>query len=135
MKKFTLKVEGGKLRGLNLESLSEYLKKIDGKEVVVTVESKKDQRSAEQNAYYWGSIVPPFLQFLRDAGFEQFYRKEHAHELLKLRCNSMVIEHKNGKTEKVSLPTSTLTIEEFAGYITRCHIYLDSIGVEIQDVM
>lgn len=129
MKKFALKVQNGKLRGVNLEALSDYLTTIEGKDIVLTIDTKKDQRSAEQNAYYWAAIAHPFYLFLKDKGFEEIKDREDAHEVLKLRCNSRMI----GK-ERISKPTHNLTVEEFAEYITRCEVYLTSIGVDFGTV-
>lgn len=57
------------------------LAKVPGRYAISAESAKK--RSTQQNAYYFGCVIPLVFDGLRDIGFETVQTKEDAHEILK----------------------------------------------------
>jgi aromatic ring-opening dioxygenase LigB subunit len=46
----------------NRELLSEVIKNLEGKDIIITIEKKRKKRSNPQNAYYFGVVIPLMKQ-------------------------------------------------------------------------
>ena len=111
----TTNIENGKIkrnRNLILKAFNSF----NGKEVVITIKLKRKQRSNNQNAYYWGVIVPIYQQILSDE-WGEVYSKEETHEFLKFNCNYIEkVNESTGEVIRASKSTqsnSTTDQEEF----------------------
>lgn len=104
------RIINGSLKLYDKFSFVNLLKSFEGKEIEIEVKEKKSDRSQEQNAYYWGVVVPIVQAGLIDAGFEReiFRRKEAVHELLKgLFCPLVQIVELNIDSITTLEPTTT----------------------------
>jgi hypothetical protein len=101
--------------------LAVELKKLDGKKVVFKLEQKRNQRSLNQNKYYWGCLIPTINQSLG-------YNDNEAniiHELLKEMFLGKTIYNKFTKTRrKIVRSTSDLTTLEMEDYLTTARTYM-----------
>ena len=97
-------VTNGKLtrnRNLILEAINSY----EGKDVLITFEKPKKQRSNNQNAYYFGVILSILQNCIKES-WGEVWSKEKAHDFCKLQFN--FIERVNESTgEVVKVPKST----------------------------
>ena len=97
-------VTNGKLtrnRNLILEAINSY----EGKELLITFEKPKKQRSNNQNAYYFGVILSILQNCIKES-WGEVWSKEKAHDFCKLQFN--FIERVNESTgEVVKVPKST----------------------------
>lgn len=97
-------VTNGKLtrnRNLILEAINSY----EGKDLLITFEKPKKQRSNNQNAYYFGVILSILQNCIKES-WGEVWSKEKAHDFCKLQFN--IIERVNESTgEVVKVPKST----------------------------
>ncbi len=109
MQVFT-KIVNGKFQNAALQVIKEYLPRLEGKEVVINIERKKNKRTTSQNAYYWGTVVDILSQHTG-------YEKEEIHEILKYRF--LGFKKKTIGKEKVPVINSStkLSTIDFITYI------------------
>lgn len=100
----------------------------------LTIAKVKKIRSEEQNAYYWGGVIP-FIHALKPFAFlanknlndkvkdpmsEQVFEVSNLyHELLKHEFNGIRIPARDGKMKYVGINTSTLNTTQFGDYLLR----------------
>lgn len=108
----TAKVKGGKIS--NPSKIKEAIQSFEGKEIQISIQKKKRQRSSQQNAYYWGLLLPLTTEAVKTE-WGEIWSNEKAHEFYK----SMFLfneKQKEGKTVKVPKSTSensTLQQEDY----------------------
>jgi len=98
----------------------------------VEIKSTK-KRSNDQNAYYFGVVVPMVYEGLKAAGFDAVRHKEDAHEIMKSLFLKLT-EERNGVTIERVTSTTELTTIGFAEYLM--HIFtwaLDYLGITIPE--
>lgn len=88
--KFFSRVTNGKLaEGVSI-TLRELIKKMEGKNLVITVKEQGKRRSDKQNAFYWGVVIPLVKQLFEGAGTTctpedvHCYLKEHVLGMMKV---------------------------------------------------
>ena len=89
----------------NERLLNEYLKRNEGKKMLVVVKPIRNQRSLNQNAYYHGVV----LKILSE---ELGYFKDEMHDVLKNKFLHYVDEHGNDRTKSTS-DLTTLSMKEY----------------------
>jgi hypothetical protein len=108
-------VDKGRLKR-NRKRIEEAVKSFEGKEIKLTIERNFKKRSNNQNAYYWGVVVPLFRDGLQDSYGEKF-SLENAHEEIKRRFNLReVVNIHTGEITHVAKSTtenSTIEMEEY----------------------
>ncbi|KAA5532688.1 hypothetical protein F0919_18075 [Taibaiella lutea] len=110
--------------------LTDWLFKNKGKDVKLTVEIKRRNRSTVQNAYYWGVCVPLIQQGINDLGHNLL--KEEVHEFLKKEFNLKEVELDNGHTIKVPGSTTEMTTVNFMVYVERIQFFAaNMLGINI----
>lgn len=82
----------------------------DGSYLVSITPTKK--RTTDQNAYYWGIVVPMVHEGLRDMGYDEVKTKEDAHLVLR----SLFLKKHIGELELVR-STTELKTTEFSTYL------------------
>lgn len=93
------------------------------------------KRSLDQNAYYWGVVVPMCRAALYQAGWEEIRTNDDAHEFM-LRLHNVRTLHneRTGDKVDVAIRSHELSIPEFQVYLARiiqwAAIYL---GIYIPD--
>jgi hypothetical protein len=107
--------------------LEEYLLNFEKKEFSVIIEKVTSKRSEQQNAYYFGVIVPLCA---KEFGISD----SETHEILKMEFNKKTVTYKDTITYKdsvgsqkmttVARSTSNLTLSSFGEYIERIRAYM-----------
>jgi hypothetical protein len=88
-------------RNIVLEAINSF----EGKDLLITFEKVGKKRSNNQNAYYWGVLIP-ILQSCIKNSWGEIWSKEKSHDFCKMQFN--FIERINEKTgEILRVPKST----------------------------
>ncbi len=114
----------------NVAAMRMYWDSLPDGNYEVEIKSTK-KRSNDQNAYYFGVVVPMVYEGLKAAGFDAVRHKEDAHEIMKS-LFLKVTEERNGVTIERVTSTTELTTIGFAEYLM--HIFtwaLDYLGITI----
>jgi len=105
----------GVLTIVNRKTFDADIKEFAGKNVVITVERRKSQRSSQQNRYYYGCVVPIVQQGLKDIGHR--LSKEDTHLFLRNRFLTQELVSSEGEVIGNRLRSTTeLNKSEFADY-------------------
>lgn len=138
MRKVTIlsKIENGRFTKNN-HRIMEVMNSFNGQMVTISIEKGKKKRSNQQNAYWWGVVIPVFQNALKTAGMTR--TKEQTHEMIgdlvrqkyghsplhvEMVVNDEVFEERRG--------TSELTTSEFMELVSyACDFAMDVFGVEI----
>lgn len=117
MRELTIEIFNRKIRNLaDFKKLFNDLK--DGKYRLTIKDFRK--RSLQQNAYYWGVVVPMVKEGLRNEGFDEVTEDEEAHEIIKhLHLKKMVVSKNTGDCIELGGSTAKLSITEFNELIER----------------
>jgi hypothetical protein len=103
----------GRLKLRNREQWDAYGRSMAGKDVVLTVETPAQRRTAQTNSYWWSVVVEFFREvWSRERGRE--YSKEDAHEVLV----QHILGFEEGPHEtRIRKRTRDLTQEDFSRLI------------------
>lgn len=103
----------------------------DGKHQVIIKDIRK--RSLNQNAYYWGVMIPMIRQGLYDAGFDEVRTNDDAHQIVKhVLLKKQVVSKQTGEVFDIAGSTAELSILEFNDFIERsCKWASEYLGVII----
>lgn len=109
-------VKNGKLirnRNLILEAINSY----EGKDVLITLEKAKKQRSNQQNAFYWGIVIVIIKSCLKSTGNN--LNENDVHDLLRLKFlkETIAIKEETGEVIERVKSTTELTTSQFMDYI------------------
>lgn len=95
--------------------------------------AKMDQRSLQQNRYYFGLVIPMIQKGIYDMGTE--ITKEECHEFLKAKFNYVEVVNE-ATAEYVQIPRSTTAMnkEEFCLYIEKIQRFaIEFLNIVIPD--
>lgn len=95
------------------------LNEFRGKNCIVTIERKYNQRSNNQNRFFHGVVIPIIQQGLIDAGWNEAKSFEWTKDFIKMNC--LVKEYVNentGEVKKSIGKTSELSTSEFMNLIS-----------------
>ena len=110
--------ESGKLTIFKRNSFLNELHLFAGKKVILTVEKKKRKRSLDQNAYYWGVVVPEVKRGYYDVGY--IYSESETHdELKKMFIVKEKVNFKTGEIKEVIGSSTELSTTEFLEFIAQ----------------
>lgn len=100
--------------------------------VEVIVRKIYNNRSNNQNGYYWAVIVNEFKIAIYEQNREQLTAKE-VHEILKMQCNSKdVVNEDTGLVMTISKETKNMSTVEHNDYCERCREFIfDFFNVKI----
>jgi hypothetical protein len=130
VKELIIDISGRKIR--NAKELKDLFRDLkDGKHLVTVKDFRK--RSLNQNAYYWGVVVPMVKDGLYQAGFDEVTTNEDAHEMLKqIHLTKRMVSKLSGDVIDLAGSSAKLTIPEFNDYIERiCKWAVEYLGVVI----
>jgi hypothetical protein len=126
-------VINGKLnRNRNL--LIDAIQSFEGKEISITIEKAKKQRSNQQNRYMWSVIIPIVKNCLKSAG--NVFSDEQTHELLKYKFlkETILIKEDTGEfVERIKSSTELSTSQMMDYFASIREWVLDFWGVEIPE--
>lgn len=133
MKKAKLdsRVKDGNL-AVNRSLIAKTIKLFEGEEIILTIEKKFRKRSNNQNAFYWGVLIPIISELLQDAT-GTFFSSDETHDVLKSNCNyKELISENTGEITKIPLSTTELTTLEWLKYIEKIeHFVFDYFNVSL----
>jgi len=112
--KFYGNVEDGVLKIENLARYLVWIAHLDGKQVEIVVRKWRQQRSINQNRYYWGVVVAALADHCG-------YTPEEMHEALKEKFLGHEEVDKFGLKKIKS--SATLTTEDFNSYVNQVVIW------------
>ena len=100
----------------------QYTSKANGHYIVQLIE--KNQRSHNQNSYYWGCVIPLMQDGLTDSGWNELNTPSKVHEfLLEQFTRKELVNHKTGEVKSIRVGSSELTTTEFNTYIEMIQHY------------
>jgi hypothetical protein len=109
-------VINGKLnRNRNL--LIDAIQSFEGKEISITIEKAKKQRSNQQNRFYYGCILPIVKSCLKEAG--HILNDESVHDLIKLKFlkETLFINEATGEVVERIKSTTELSTSQFMDFL------------------
>lgn len=111
------RVESGRVPTWVWDDIQRYIQAHEGRSVVVSVKLQKRKRSTNLNAFYWGFIVTPVCQALRDFG--NMVDAEETHDFLKEHVGKLnqIIVLPTGEWFKAAGSTKKMTGTEMVKYI------------------
>ena len=117
----------------NRKAFDRELEGLLGNKVEVCVQKKRRGRSVEQNAYYWGVVVPLVQSGLTDAGWQ--FGKQETHDLLKAKFLQIEKVNKDtGVVIKSVGTTTTITTTEFMDFVASVQQWAaEFLNVQIPD--
>ena len=121
------RVLAGELTFASPRRWAAMLRRLEGQDVRVSVEPVGRGRTLDQNARYWGLIIPAFSEW---SGYEH----DECHELLKaLLLPPVVQELPDGQRIERVASTAALTVEQFTEFMNRAERYLIGHGVPMEE--
>lgn len=121
----------GKIPAPVMHRLLDAVAKMDGKRLILALREQKRRRSLNQNAYYWGCVLPPIVQMFREAGNAvdaedvHAYLKEHVGKL------KQVFVTPDGEVLTGSGSTAKLSTQEMEVYLEKVRVWAAEYGVAI----
>lgn len=122
MKKVT--VSSSVLNGVfkrNRNIVLNAIKSFEGKNIVITIDVEKSKRSLNQNAYYWGVVIPIVKSGLFDMTNQIFNNDEVHYQILleKFGVTREIVNQETGETISIKIGSSDMNKTEFSDYIMR----------------
>ena len=109
------RVENGKLTR-NRRTIEKCIAAHEGKDITITIQRTRKRRSNNQNAYYWGIIVPLVADGL-EALTGEIYGKDDVHAFLKGKFNVReIVNPDSGEILKVPKSTTENTTTDMEIY-------------------
>lgn len=116
--KINSEVKNGNL-AVNRSLIAKTIKLFEGAEITLTIEKKFRKRSNQQNAFYWGVLIPIISELLQDAT-GNFFSSEETHDVLKSNCNyKELVSETTGEFTKIPISTTELTTLEWLDYVEK----------------
>ena len=103
----------------NREQIKQAIASFEGKEVIISIEKAKKNRSNNQNSYYWGVCIPLIQSGLKEATGE-FFGNDNIHYdiLLKMFAPTFDVVNKlSGQIMSRQISSSEMTTTQFCEYI------------------
>lgn len=111
----TTSIVNGKIKR-NSKLVIDAFKSFEGKNLTLILKPLRNTRSVNQNAYYWGVVIPIWQNIFKTE-WGEFYSKEETHEFLKYNCNYLEKVNENTgeciRFSKSTTQNSTTEQEEF----------------------
>jgi len=82
-----------------------------------------DNRSSKQNRYYWGVVLPAYVEGIKTE-WGEIISQEEAHESLKQQFNFEEKMNENGKSVRIVRSTKGLGTKAFAEYVEHCRNFI-----------
>lgn len=98
----------------------------------IKIEKAKRKRSLNQNAYYWGVVLPAVVDIFLEYG--DSITPEEAHEFCKQEIGCLqrvMINPSSGMLVKINCESKKLNTAEFEDYLEKCRAWCASNGVVV----
>ena len=129
--KYYSKVINGRIsEGVSL-SIRDVIQKSEGKNLIITIKEQGKQRSSQQNAFYWGVVIPAVKELFEAAGTTctpedvHCYLKEHVGGMMK------IIFLPDGSRRAIVESSIKLSTKEFEDYMEKVRAWAAGWGVQI----
>ena len=127
------KIENGKVVR-NKQMILNAFNEFEGSEVLITISKAKKHRSNNQNAFYWGILIPIVQQGLKDATGE--YRSAemiHYNILLKMFApENEIVNTETGECITEKITSSQMTTTQFCEYVMEIQKWgAEFLGIDI----
>lgn len=111
-------VTDGILKISNRRFFDADLKTMPDGSVIVTIERKSRKRSNQQNAYYWGVIIPLCKRGFNDLGHD--LNDEDTHTFLKSKFNALdIVFEDTGEVFPLGRSTTEMDTIDFMMYVEK----------------
>jgi len=116
--KIISEVKDGKLKR-NRKLITDTIKSFEGKTIEITIEKNKKKRSNEQNAFYWGVVIPMVEQAYYDANGERVDKNYIHYSILIKNCAPFktMVNEETGEVLELPYTSSELTTTMFCEYL------------------
>lgn len=114
-------VQGGSLKLVNRELLSQWLAKHEGKPVELVIQKKRKRRSNQQSAYYWGVVIQMLTYQFNQLGHH--WSEEDTHAAMKAKFNPVQVVGIEGEIIELPGTTTTLTTVDFEIYLDKIRLW------------
>jgi hypothetical protein len=119
----TTNVENGILKR-NRKMILDIIASFEGKIIDITFQKKRKSRSNQQNAYYWGVLLPILQGAIKDS-WGEIWSIDKVHELVKNRfCYTEKINEDSGEILQLPKSTTECTTTEFEEYQSQVREFL-----------
>lgn len=108
------------------EEIRRALLCIEGKRAIITIEEMKKTRSLNQNAFYWGVVLPYIVELFREHG--DLITADEAHDFCRLNIGKL---YKKGGKGVLLQSTTRLNTMDFEVYLENIRIWAAGFGVQI----
>lgn len=117
IKEWKGRVQNGMLPVWIWDEVQRSVQALEGKNMVISLREQKRRRSLSLNAFYWGFIVTPIMEALREFG--NMVDQEETHEFLKAHVGKLnqVIVTPDGEIHRAPGSTKKMTGSEMVKYI------------------
>lgn len=124
--------DDGKLKVFLRDRVDEWARMNIGRDVKLTLEIRRHNRSNKQNAYYWGVVVPLVQEGIKELG--HWLTTEETHDYLKKEFNPAEMELENGHCLMVPGSTTDMSTVDFMAYLEKIQFFAaNMLGVPIPD--
>ena len=107
----------------NRKRVLELIKSFEGLNVEITFERSRKKRSNNQNAYYFGVVIPLIQEAIKEEWIE-FWDKEKVHELLKSKfLFTERVDEESAEILKIPKSTTECTTVEMEEYLLQCRTF------------
>lgn len=113
------------------DQIAEAFRSLEGKRVCVSIKEVKRRRSNNQNAYYFGCVIPSIVAMLREFGNDVDELTVHDYLKQEVGKLSRVIVLPDGEVKRVLGSTKALTTMEFEVYLEKCRAFAAEHGVQV----
>lgn len=123
-------LDGGKLPEGAKSALATILPEFAGKEVSITIKEKKERRNNDQNAYYWGVIIPHVRKVRAEHGDPVSEDVVHEDLLFEFapRVEGKALKTDNGKRP---MRSKEMSVKEFSEYVTVITATMANLGFPV----
>ncbi len=107
----------------NRKYISDVVKSFEGANIIITIEKRKKKRSNNQNAFYFGIVIPIMMDAFKDA-WGEYYSATEVHEALKAKyCYKEQINESTGEILQIPSSTTNLSTIEWEEYIDKIRAF------------
>jgi hypothetical protein len=107
----------------NRKYISDVIKSFDGANIIITIEKRKKKRSNNQNAFYFGIVIPIMMDAFKDA-WGEYYSATEVHEALKAKyCFKEQINTNTGEIIQIPSSTTNFSTIEWEEYIDKIRAF------------
>jgi hypothetical protein len=107
----------------NRKYISDVIKTFEGANIIITIEKRKKKRSNNQNAFYYGVVIPIMMDAFKNM-WGEYYSATEVHEALKAKyCFKEQINESTGEILQIPSSTTNFSTIEWELYIEKIRAF------------